>query len=161
MVAEAIPWHGYGARCVCAQGTLSACCWHAVPAEAAARQQGDERDLSVAFNRLGDVQDARGEFASALKSYNDSLAIVDQLAKSEPGNAEWQRHLSALFIKIGDEQAQQGDLAVALKSYSDSLAIAESLAQSDPAMRAGSGICRWPTTGSVTSRRRMATSPAL
>ena len=42
---------------------------------------------------LGDVQLAQGDLAGALKSYNDSLAIRDLLAKSDPGNAGWQRDL--------------------------------------------------------------------
>ncbi len=101
-------------------------------AEAAARQQGDERDLSVAFNRLGDVQTAQGDLAGALKSYNDGLAIIDRLAKSDSGNAGWQHDLAASYNRIGDVQVAQGDLASALKSYSDLLAITDVLAKSDP-----------------------------
>jgi hypothetical protein len=64
----------------------------------------------------------QGDLAGALKSYNDSLAIFDRLAKSDPGNAGWQRDLSVSFGKIGDVQKEQGDLAGALKSYNDRLA---------------------------------------
>jgi tetratricopeptide (TPR) repeat protein len=99
----------------------------------AARRTGDERDLSVSFNKIGDVQVAQGDLAGALKSYRDSLAIRERLAKSDPANAEWQRDLSVSFNNIGNVQVAQGDLAGALKSYSDDLAIAERLAKSDPA----------------------------
>ena len=75
---------------------------------------------------------AQGDLAGALKSYHDSLAIADRLAKSDPGNAGWQRDLSVSYNKVGDVQVAQGDLAGALKSYSDSLAIADRLAKSDP-----------------------------
>jgi tetratricopeptide (TPR) repeat protein len=101
-------------------------------AEAAALRNGDERDLSVSFNRLGDVQVAQGDLAGALKSYRDSLAIAERLAKSDPGNAGWQCDLSVSFDRVGDVEVAQGDLAGALKSYRDSLAIKDRLATSDP-----------------------------
>ena len=64
-----------------------------------------------------------GDLAGALKSYNDGLAIADRLARSDPGNAGWQRDLSASYEKVEDVQSTQGDLAGALKSYNDGLAI--------------------------------------
>ena len=58
---------------------------------------GWQRDLSVSFEKVGDVQVAQGDLAGALKSYRDSLAIMKRLAKSDPGNAGWQRDLSVSF----------------------------------------------------------------
>jgi tetratricopeptide (TPR) repeat protein len=81
---------------------------------------------------LGDIWQKRGDLKAALKSYSDSLAIVERLAQSDPGNAGWQRDLSVSYNKVGGVQVAQGDLKAALKSYSDSLAIAERLAQSNP-----------------------------
>ena len=78
------------------------------------------------------MQRAQGDLAEALKSYRDSLAIRERLAKSDPSNAGWQRDLSVSYINVGDVQKAQGDLAGALKSYRDNLAIAERLAKSDP-----------------------------
>jgi tetratricopeptide (TPR) repeat protein len=68
----------------------------------------------------------------ARNAYQDVLAVINDLAKSEPGNAQWQRDLSVSLNRLGDVQAAQGDLAGALKSYQQSLAIAERLAKSDP-----------------------------
>ena len=85
---------------------------------------GWQRDLSVSYDKVGDVQVAQGDLAGALKSYRDSLAITERLAKSDPGNAGWQRDLSVSYNKVGDVQMAQGDLAGALKSYRDGLAIA-------------------------------------
>ena len=45
----------------------------------------------MSFDKVGDVQEAQGDLAGALKSYNDSLVIRVRLAKSDPGNAGWQR----------------------------------------------------------------------
>jgi Flp pilus assembly protein TadD len=38
-----------------------------------------QRDLSVSYDRVGDMQTAQGDLASALKSYRDSLTIRDRL----------------------------------------------------------------------------------
>ena len=78
------------------------------------------------------MQLAQDDLAGALKSYGDSLAIMQRLAQSDPGNAGWQRDLSTVYENVGDVQMAQGDLVGALKSYRDSLAIRERLAQSDP-----------------------------
>jgi tetratricopeptide (TPR) repeat protein len=98
----------------------------------AARRTNNEPDLSVSYDRVGYVQKAQGDLKAALKSYSDSLAIVERLANSDPGNAGWQRDLSVDYNKIGDVRTAQGDLKAALKSYSNGLAIAERLAKSDP-----------------------------
>ena len=86
----------------------------------------------MSYDKVGDVQVAQGDLAGALTSYRDSLAIRDRLAKSDPGNAGWQRDLSVSYEKVGDVQVAQGDLAGALTSYRDSLAIRDRLAKSDP-----------------------------
>ena len=62
-------------------------------------------------------------------SYQASLAIIERLAKSDPGNAGWQRDLSVSYEKVGDVQVAQGDLPARSTSYQASLAIAERLAQ--------------------------------
>ncbi len=41
--------------------------------------------------------------------YKHSLTIRDRLAKSEPGNAGWQRDLSVSFGKLALVQKQSGD----------------------------------------------------
>ena len=82
------------------------------------------------------------------------LEIADSLAKSDPGNANWQHDLSLFYQKVGDVELQQGvkidrvklqqgqriddaeidqgQIAQALESYRAGLAIAERLAKSDP-----------------------------
>ena len=93
---------------------------------------GWQRDLSVSYDKVGDVLVEQGDLAGTQKSYRDSLAIRDRLAKSDPGNAGWQRDLSVSYDKVGDVLVEQGDLAGAQKSYRDSLAIRDRLAKSDP-----------------------------
>ena len=59
------------------------------------RWAGRQRDLSVMYEMVGGVEVAQGDLAAALKSYLDSLAIMQRLAQSDPGNLGWQSELSA------------------------------------------------------------------
>ena len=93
---------------------------------------GWRRNLSVSYGKIGDVLAAQGNLPEALKSFRDSLAIADRLAKSNPANAGWQRDLSASYQRIGNVLVEQGNLPQAMKSFRDSLAIADRLAKSDP-----------------------------
>ena len=65
----------------------------------AAARSGNDHDLSVSYDRVGDVQVAQGDLAGALASYRDSLVIRERLAQSDPGNAGWQRDLSVSYNK--------------------------------------------------------------
>ncbi len=115
----------------------------------------------MSYEKVGDVQVAQGDLAGALTSYRDSLAIRDRLAKSDPGNAGWQRDLSVSYNKVGDVQVAQGDLAGALTSYRDSLAIRRPAGEiRSRQYRNGSAISRCLTIRSATCRSRRATSPA-
>ena len=93
------------------------------------------RDLSVSFENIGNVQMAQGDLAGALKSYGDSLAMINRLAKSDPSNSGWQRDLAIAYGKIGDAQSAQGSLADALATYRDGLAVMEKLVKADPNTR--------------------------
>ena len=91
----------------------------------------DDRDRSVAFNALGDVQVAQGNLAAALESYRSSLAVRERLVRADAGNAGWQRDLTVSHDRIGNVQRAQGNLAAALESYRASFAIRERLARAD------------------------------
>ncbi len=56
-----------------------------------------QRDLSVSYNKIGDISAARGDRDGALKAYKDGLDIRKQLAARDPNNAEWQRDLSVSY----------------------------------------------------------------
>jgi tetratricopeptide (TPR) repeat protein len=91
-----------------------------------------QRDLSVAYDAVGDVLVAQGNLLEALKAYRDGLAIAERLAKADPNNAGRQRDLSVSRNKIGAVLVAQGNLPEALKAFRDGLAIAERLAKADP-----------------------------
>ena len=70
------------------------------------RNAGLQRDLSVSYNKVGDVQSAQGNLAGALKSYRDSLAIFQKFAKQDPGNAGWQADLAFSYWRTGTRLAR-------------------------------------------------------
>jgi tetratricopeptide (TPR) repeat protein len=98
----------------------------------AAERVGNQRDVMVADNSLGDARVAKGDLAGAMAAYEAGLATATKLAMQDPSNAEWQRDLTVSFIKIGDVQRARGNLDAALKAYQDGLDIAEKLAARDP-----------------------------
>src|ERR1039457_3742120 len=86
---------------------------------AAAKPGTDDEALLWAKFGMGDIQGERGDLGAALTTYREAQSAADRLAKSDPGNAGWQRDLSVSYEKVGDVQVAQGDLQAALKSYSE------------------------------------------
>ena len=74
---------------------------------------------------------AQGKPAEALKAYRDGVAIIERLAKSDPGNAQWQRDLVDFYIGLGDVLKAQGNRPDALKAFRTALEIRERLAAAD------------------------------
>ena len=91
-----------------------------------------QRDLSVSYERVGDMHLKSGDNAAALKAYQDGLAIAKRLAELDPNHTGWQRDLFVSYTKVGDMHRSSGDHAAALKAYRDGLAIAKKLAELDP-----------------------------
>ncbi len=99
---------------------------------ATAKPGVDDNSLVWAKFGMGHIEQQRGNLGAALATYHEAETIADRLAKSDPGNADWQRNLSVSYINVGDVQVAQGDLTAATVSYQASLAIKERLAKSDP-----------------------------
>ena len=78
------------------------------------------------------MQVAQGDLAGALKSYRDSLAITDRLAKSDPGNAGWQRDLSVSYAKLADAYRKSSETAEARKALASGRAIIAKLVEQHP-----------------------------
>jgi len=74
-------------------------------------------DLSLADDRIGDVEVDQGHLAQALASYQAGLAVAEPLAGLNPGNWTLQNMLSVFYERVGDVQDTQGQLAQALDSY--------------------------------------------
>ena len=91
-----------------------------------------QRDLSVSYNKIGNIEQRQGRLEEALQSYQSALAIAQALARQDPRNAQARRDLSISYIKIGDIEQRQGRLEEALQNYQSDLAIAQALADQDP-----------------------------
>jgi tetratricopeptide (TPR) repeat protein len=79
-----------------------------------------QRDLSISYNKLGDLYQALGQGEQALQLYQRSLDIARRLAESEPGRADYQRDLSVSFQRLGICLAQLdrvAEAAVALERH--------------------------------------------
>lgn len=91
-----------------------------------------QRELGVAYDRLGDALAAQGDLQGAEEKYRASLALTERLVAIDPGNSEWQRDLSISHERIGGVLRILGDLERAKEHYSKGLHVAERLAASDP-----------------------------
>ena len=54
---------------------------------------------------------AQGNLPEALQSYRARHDIAERLAKSDPGNADWQRDLAVSHAKLGTTSLQAGKTA--------------------------------------------------
>ena len=91
-----------------------------------------QRDLSVSYNKMGDLYRALGQGEQARQAYLKSLAIAERLAAAEPDRADYQRDLSVSYNKMGDLYRALGQGEQARQAYQKSLAIAERLAAAEP-----------------------------
>jgi hypothetical protein len=61
---------------------------------------GWQRDLSVSWEKLGDVRRAQGDRAGAAQAYGDALNVTQRLAAADPSNVQWRRGLSIISRKL-------------------------------------------------------------
>ncbi len=83
------------------------------------------------FN-LGDAIEQHVSLDARLIVLNSTERAFEQMLRTDPGNAGWQRSLSVSYEKAGDVLMAQGNLPEALKSLRDGLAISDRLARADP-----------------------------
>ena len=74
----------------------------------------------------------QGSLADALKSYRDSLAIQDRLAKADPGNADWQHDLSVSYAKLANAYRTAGQLRQAREQLTAGRTIIARLTETYP-----------------------------
>jgi tetratricopeptide (TPR) repeat protein len=75
-----------------------------------------QRDLSVSYNKMGDLYRALGQGEQAREAYMKSLAIAERLAQAEPDRADYQRDLVVSLVRVGiaDDPAAGNHLQRAL-----------------------------------------------
>jgi tetratricopeptide (TPR) repeat protein len=91
-----------------------------------------QRDLSVSYNKMGDLYQALGQGEQARDAYLKDLAIAERLAQAEPDRADYQRDLSVSYERMGDLYRALGQGEQARDAYLKALAIRERLAQAEP-----------------------------
>ena len=112
---------------------------------------GWQRDLSVSYDKVGDVQVAQGNLPAALASYQTGFAIRDQ-----PGEAQSRQYrLAARSVGVVQQSRQRAGATTAIcrrrwTSIRRALPSAIAWRSPIPAMPAGSAICRCRTTKSAT-----------
>ena len=93
---------------------------------------GDEQGIADAHDQLGDILQAQGQRANALKEFGAAKEINLQLTQRDPGNSDWQRELSVSHNKIGRIYEVHGKLTEALREYEASQTIRFQLTNRDP-----------------------------
>jgi hypothetical protein len=63
------------------------------------------RNLSVSYERIGDMLVDEGDYPAALETYGKGLTIREELAALDPDNKPRQRDLAINFDRIGDVAA--------------------------------------------------------
>jgi len=91
-----------------------------------------QRDLSVSYNKMGDLFSALGQGEQARQAYQKDLEIAERLARAEPDRADYQRDLSVSYNKMGDLYRALGQGEQARQAYLQALEIAERLARAEP-----------------------------
>ncbi|MDX1965622.1 MAG: tetratricopeptide repeat protein, partial [Planctomycetaceae bacterium] len=101
-------------------------------AEQAPENADYARDLSVSYERMGDLFRALGDGTRAREYYEQSLTVRQRLAEQAPENADYARDLSVSYNRLGDLSRDLGESAEARKYYELDLEIAQQLAQRAP-----------------------------
>ena len=75
---------------------------------------------------------AQGSLPEALHSCRDGLAILERLAKSDPGNAGWQLDLAVVYSKVGIALREMGQTTSAREEFVAGRTIMATLAEQNP-----------------------------
>ena len=94
--------------------------------------KGEERDLSVARGKIGEVQLSQGDRAAALQSSRESLDIFKALSAAVPGDKSRRGDLLVGEDGRGDIQLAPAGRAAAPQTNRDSLALAKASSAAAP-----------------------------
>ena len=86
-----------------------------------------QRDLLISYIKVAEIQQAKGEFDTAMGNYQKGLEISQTLAV-QIDTTESQRDLSVLYNRVAEIQQVKGELEASLENYQKCLEISEMLA---------------------------------
>jgi len=89
-----------------------------------------QRDLSVSYNKLGDLLTAQGNLNEARENYQRGLEIRERLAEMDPQNIGWQRDLGVSYERLASLTSEPVEDRV--QSLQDAVAIYRNLAEMMP-----------------------------
>ncbi len=69
---------------------------------------GSQRDLSVAANKMGDLEFELGDIAAATAGYQAAFAIINRLSRADPENTGLQRDVAANDGRLASVPSRQG-----------------------------------------------------
>ncbi|MBL8482338.1 MAG: tetratricopeptide repeat protein, partial [Rhodocyclaceae bacterium] len=101
-------------------------------AAAEPQHAGYQRDLSVSYERLGDLMRTLGQADTARQYFEQSLDLRARLAAAEPQRADYQRDLSVSYEKLGNVLHDLGQTDAARQYYEQDLDIAQRLVRAEP-----------------------------
>ena len=91
-----------------------------------------QRDLSVSYNKLGDIAKALNDYTAAEGYYAKALEIGERLAEKYPEDPNLQRDLSVSYERLGGIAEALNDYKAAQGYYAKALGISERLAEKYP-----------------------------
>lgn len=99
-----------------------------------------QRELAIAYHRLGDLQGNPnvanlGDTAGALRNYRKAMAIRESLLNASPQDPDLRRELGQSFEAVADLYVTSGNTDAALEHYQKAKAIFESLQKEAPSSR--------------------------
>src|SRR5205085_2067016 len=90
------------------------------------------RDLSISYNKLGDVHLKLGATDQALRAYQKGLELREALAKADPANVQAQQDLSRSFYNMAQAHERANNPVRALPWYEKRLGVDRELSQRFP-----------------------------
>jgi len=91
-----------------------------------------QRNLSISYDKIGEILIVQGDLQAALASYSASLTIRATSAEKDHSSEAWRRALSISFDKLGDIFTAQGNLGSAVASYRAGLVVRETFVAQNP-----------------------------
>jgi non-specific serine/threonine protein kinase/serine/threonine-protein kinase len=96
-----------------------------------------QRELAIAYKRVGDVQGYPfranlGDTSGALKSYTKALAIEETLAKARPDSVADALDLASVYRRLAETESVSGNMTGALLEGQRAVEVGEALSKKHP-----------------------------